>query len=442
MTCGWRCTDGTLEAVSDRLGFIPLFYWSEGEKLLLSDSIRELARRLPRVRFDDRAVAAYLRLGYYIGDTTLLDGVRVLPPDSTLIWDGTLAMREKTQHPPAVFAGNRDEAVDEYIRLFSSAISTRLTPQIGRLTLSGGRDSRHILLELHRQGALPHDVVTLRRRNSTDDIAAADLAERLGLRCIVAEGVLDAFEVEAVKNRMNFYMADENGWYVHLLDHLDGPVFDGLAGDVLSNGLYFVGEVADLIDTGAFDDAARLFVRKHGGYLSYLSDEGRQRFSDELAEDLISQEFARHRGMANPVQSFVFWNRTRREIALLPIGMARSRVDTLLPYTDPDLLAFFLSLPHTVFGRQGFHDEVIGKAYPSFADVAFAEKRKPSYRFSERIVYSVRASKKLVGRFASWPRILSYAGAVVAGGSLKPLENPFSRLYPLLQARDELGIEL
>lgn len=441
LECGWRCANGVLEAFADRLGFVPMFYWTEGPRFILSDSIVQLAGRLPQARFDDQAVAAYLQLGYYVGDTTLLAGVRVLPPASNLVWNGQLTIRDGVDFSRSAFPGTRSEAVEEYDRLFAKAVAERVSSRIGRITLSGGRDSRHILLELHRQGCLPCAAVTLRRRNSTDHQVASELARRVNIDCIVAGDVLDPFVVESTKNRLNFFMADENGWYLPLLDHLDGQVFDGLAGDVLSNGLYFEVDVADLIDRGEIEEAARLFVLKHGGYLSYLSRKAQTRFNADLAHDLIAGEFARHRDAPNPVQSFVFWNRTRREIALLPIGMARTKVDPLLPYTDRELLAFLLSLPYREFGAPGFHDEVINKVYPSFADVGYATKIKPSYRWRERLSYAANASRSLLGPFASSARILAYAGATISGPSLRAVDTPFSRLYPLIQAQRELGVK-
>lgn len=442
LECSWHVSDGRLEVRSDRLGFIPIFYWHGGSRLVVSDSLAELAARLPQRRFDDRAVAVYLRLGYYLGDTTILDGVRVLPPASTLVWDGRQTLRSDGRMASrAAFEGTRRDAIAEYDRLFAGAVSARLAPTIGRITLSGGRDSRHILLELHRQGRLPSEALTLARRNSNDHEIARALARSVGIDCVVIENSLDAFEMESRKNRLNSFMSDENGWYLPLVEHLNGPVFDGLAGDVLSNGLYFVREVAALIDQGAFHEAARLFVRCHGGYVSYLSAPARKRFGDELAIESIAEEFARHHGAPNPVQSFVFWNRTRREIAMLPIGMARTRVDPLLPYTDPDLLAFLLSLPHAAFGEKGFHDEVIISAYPGHAQLPYAEKMKPAYGLTERSGYALRASWRLFGGFASKTRVLSYAGQVIRGPGLRALENPFSRLYPLIQAQQELGIE-
>lgn len=443
LECGWRYADGILEVYSDRLGFIPIFYWGTGTRLVVSDSLTELAARMPQLRFDDRAVSAYLRLGYYLGDTTLLEGVRVLPPGCRLIWNGHQATMDSSG--PAVvvepFAGSRADAVVAYDEFFSKAIARRVTSNMGRITLSGGRDSRHILLELHRQGMLPPTALTLRRRNSNDHEVAVQISGSLGVDCIVVENGFDAFALEEIKNRLNFFMADENGWYLPLLDHLRGSVFDGLAGDVLSNGLYFVREVADLVRRGDFFGAARLYVKSNGGYLRCSSSAVRKRFSDDLAYDLIAEEFEKHRLAPNPVQSFVFWNRTRREIALLPIGMARTRVDPLLPYTDSDLLEFLLSLPYEEFGEAGFHDEVIRGIYPAYASIPYARKIKPIYGFAERLNYSLHASRCLLGRFASTARVVAYAAETLKGPNLRALENPFSRLFPLLQAQRELGID-
>lgn len=441
LKCGWNCAQGRLEAFSDRLGFIPLFYWCEGPRIIISDSIRDLADLLPRISFDEQAVAAYMQLGYYIGDTTLLQGVKVISPASRLVWDGSLQIAGNGEVGRAEFSGSRDEAIEEYTRLFQIAISQRLGKTVGRLPLSGGRDSRHILLELLRQGKPPSKVLTLRRSNSTDHEVAQKLASCAGLECIEIVDNLDPFEIEHIKNQLNAYMADENGWYFALLDHLNGPTFDGLAGDVLSNGLYFNGNVARLMVEGHHEKAARLFLSINGGYQSYLSRACRKKFNYDMALDLISKEFARHQEMPNPLQSFVFWNRTRREISMLPISMARTKGDVLLPYTDRELLAFLLSLPFDKYGEPGLHDEVIRRAYPDLSGVTYSVKVKQKHGLLDRFSYTLKACARMLDPLSSVHRLAYYSFVAVARNNLTAIDNPFSRLYPLLQAQRDLGVE-
>lgn len=440
LVAGWRCEDNTLQVFSDRLGFIPIFYWSNEKSIIVSDSINELVKRLPKARFDTAAVATYLQLGYYIGDSTLIDGVRVLSPASHLTWDGEIEISGGVNFSHSPFEGTRTEAIAEYHLLFSRAIAKRLTGKATCITLSGGRDSRHILLELHRQGALPSSAITLRRRNSNDHEIALTLASRIGIQCVVVDNELDPFEAESEKNRLNSYMADENGWYLPLISHLKGPVFDGLAGDVLSNGLYFSSEVAELIEQDALPEAARLFVRKNGAYLSYLAPWARNKFNEELAYEAIAKEFSVHRSTPNPLQSFVFWNRTRREIAMLPIVMARMQSDPLLPYTDQELLHLLLSLPYRNFGRQGFHDELIQLTYPFFSDIPYAKKLRPVVDLKTRFVYATGAARRMLCAPASILHTLGYASASILGSNMKAIENPFSRVYPLIQACEDLRI--
>ena len=52
-----------------------------------------------------------------------------------------------------------------------------------------------------------------------------------------------------------------------------------------------------------------------------LTPAGYQRFGFDLAVASVASELAQHAAAPNPVGSFFFWNRTRREIALSPYAM-------------------------------------------------------------------------------------------------------------------------
>lgn len=440
LRAGWTRVGAALEVSADRLGMVPVFYAQAGKRFLVSDSLAELAKRLPNPRFDPRAVAAYLQLGYYLGEETPLLGVKALLPGGRLRWDGSLSVSPPSYVVPPPFTGSRDEAAREFQRLFADAVQRRAERGVGRLTLSGGRDSRHILLELIRLGFPPPAVAVLDRGNSNDHEVALDLAGRLGVRSILARQDSYSILLDYEKNRRNHYLSDENTWYLDLLPLLEGPVFDGLAGDVLANGLYFREPVAAHVRQGKTEAGARLFLSDFGAHLSYLAPRFRKLWNRDLALESVTAEFARFASAANPVQSFVFWNRTRREIALLPLCLAASRVQVRLPYLDPPLVEFLLSLPFERFGSPGFHDLVIRESYPNLAMLSYAEKKRTPARLSTLLRYIPAAVRSLHSPLVvSW-RAAAYAIEAAATRSAKPLDTPLSRLLPLMQLHDELNV--
>lgn len=264
-------------------------------------------------------------------------------------------------------------ACEQYASLFSQSISRRST-QNASVTFSGGRDSRHILFELVRQGIRPLEVIISHRPVNNDHLVAKAVADHIGVNVTDIGLCAFSWSEERKKNIQNHFLSDENVWYRAISQSLKASiVFDGLAGDVLSNGLYFDRDVAISMREGNFHNAAKKFISAFGQSASYLIH---GESIERRAVERVAAEMSLHENAPNPVSSFVFHNRTRREIALMPICMLGEGVDASLPYLDADLYDFFMSLPFEEFGDQGFHDEVIRKAYPEQAHLPYAENTK------------------------------------------------------------------
>lgn len=443
LRAGWKLSESELVVRADRLGFIPIYYWTDARRIVVASSLLEIARRLPKRRFDDEAVSTFLSLGYYLGNSTILEGVRILMPGEILRWNGRLSREAQPYPTPRPFQGTRADAIREFQSRFANAIAIRAPLGVGHLPLSGGRDSRHILLELVGQGYSPPRVITLWSAETTDAEAARCVAEHVGVPCDVVpwRGRL-ASEYE--KNRLNQYSSDENGWYLSIMPYLKGTVFDGLAGDALANGSYFNEVTARYLQDGRLEDAARRYLRGME-YRSYLKPWLRERWHPDMARKALEREFAHHVGVADPCKSFLFWNKVRREIAFLPIAMAGKENPVCLPYQDVDLHEFLLSLPFESFGPPGFHDQVLAASYPDAKHLSFSKKenkggRRRAFLWHSRRV--ARMAKPLFNPFTQWQRISAYAIESVLSGGVRPLEAPFTKVMPLMQAFEELDLEI
>ena len=104
----------------------------------------------------------------------------------------------------------------------------RLPPTDGfTVPLSGGRDSRHILLELMRVGYKPDFCPTVKYfppRNNEDLRVATLLPERLDVRHVLLEQAVSQFAVEMRKNAITGFLTDEHQWTFVLADYLRGKV--------------------------------------------------------------------------------------------------------------------------------------------------------------------------------------------------------------------------
>ena len=96
------------------------------------------------VTLDERALNIFLRTDFYFGGDTPFRELRRVEQEPVIV-------------PPIEIS--RDEALDAYIALFRQAVRRRMTNDTV-LALSGGQDSRHILLELHAGGNVP-DLLTV-----------------------------------------------------------------------------------------------------------------------------------------------------------------------------------------------------------------------------------------------------------------------------------------
>jgi len=445
LVAGWSEVEGLLTVQADRLGMVPLFYALESGRILVSDTLQEVVSRLANRRIDDEAVATFLVLGYLLGNQTLVEGVKVLMPGETLVWSHGSLSSDWSGYPDyGTFSGTRDEAKETFCHLFASAIAKRSQHGVGNLPLSGGRDSRHICLELARQGTPPPATLVLQGFKGDESAEAQQVSAHLGLECrVVAKRGGYASQVFE-KNRLNFYSTDENSWYLNLLPHLNGPVFDGLAGDVLCNGSYFDSKLACLIRAG--DSAGAVQRLLNGGeYLAFLRSRYRAKWGTGAARQALQSELGAHTDAADPVKSFIFWNRIRREIALLPLVMATQRSEVCLPYEDPELLAFFMSLPWEVYSTNHFHDEVIRESYPEAAHIPYsgnAKKRSARKPFRRLFPEACRMAGALLSPQARPERIAAYMVESLIMGRLTPLSPSFSKLTPVVQAVREMGLDV
>ncbi|QLH76767.1 asparagine synthase [Halosimplex rubrum] len=141
---------GTVTLFLDRLGARPLYYAVAGDGIAVSTNVQTV----PVVpgfepRFDERALAEYVYSRRTLGTTTPIEGVRQLPPATTLTYDVDTGDTERRtywepRHRPV------DEPlsyfVDELAERFERAVADRTSDDRDHgLLLSGGSDSRAVL---------------------------------------------------------------------------------------------------------------------------------------------------------------------------------------------------------------------------------------------------------------------------------------------------------
>lgn len=426
-SCSWSWDGQRLIARTDRYGFLNLFYCVLDDGIMVSPSLAALLQAGAPARMDVAAVAVFLRAGFFIGDDTPFEAVRVLPPGGILTWEqGRLTVEG---HRPRVqaYTGSYDAAVDEYIDRFAESVRRRDTVGTLVVPLSGGRDSRHIFLELCKANRRPDVAVSIGSPGgySMPDVETARvLAARAGVRH-VAVPLPDArwrAQVESV-SAAHFCTA-EHWWFEPLARHLQeetgsgnqATVFEGVAGDVLSTPFLKTPVRQTLYDQGRLRELAENLSAAEGYLPSVLPKIWYDRLSREVATERLMQELELYSGSPNPLASFFFFNRTRRVTSIPPTVFFGAHARVWCPYLDADLWDFLASLPPAIMQSDAggsFHDAAIRRAYPDFADIPYPEKKYTRSRnsgYERRTIIDMARSvnalaPELVRRRFLWPQL-------------------------------------
>lgn len=388
--CRWRYGETGLRLENDRFGLFPVFYSTWGGRLILSTDLYEVLKAGVPAEIDYDALSVFLRLGFHVGDDTPFRHVRRLPPQASLFYTGG-AWKVEGACPVStpIYSGDRESAIDDYIDLFRESMRRlfRALPAF-QLPLSGGRDSRHILLEALHQGRPPALALTtefLPPRSDNDRDVAVQLLEGTGITHEVVAPELNLFAAGAAQGRLAQFMTAEHVWAIALRERLLAhglPVMDGLGGDMLSQSQYHTEDLAALASAGGMDKLAYQLIkrlqRRQGlgscGLATMLTSELGGELTLERAVARLGAELRRHEGLSNPLQSFLFSNRTRNGPGLLSLGLLRP-CRVFFPYLDEDLFDFLSSLPPEFVADHQFHDLTIARAYPSYAAVPYSTYR-------------------------------------------------------------------
>jgi len=384
----WRWDGVHLVVHNDRYGLHPLFWFQPPDGgIAISTSPIRLLELGASPALNTEALAVFFRLGSFAGDDTPFSAIKAVPPHAVFTWEnGKLACHGRYPPTPKATQASRDDAIDAYIALFARSMEKR-APEPGNFAVpvSGGRDCRHILLELHRTGRPPALCVSARDNppypNQDPEIARL-LCRELGFRHVVIDQQLSLLAAQLRKNRETGFCASAHGWYIALADFLNGRfegVYDGIAGDVWSQSVFLDPHLASAFRERDPRTVAIALLEKHAASYSGLSRvlSGRlnKATDPEIAIHRIAREVEKHLDMPNPVASFSFWNRTRRMIALAPYGLLKGIPQVHAPYLDHDLFDFMTTLPIGMLMDRTFHTDAIARAYPAFAHIPYANHK-------------------------------------------------------------------
>lgn len=423
----WRLDGERLVVETDRYGMFPLFFHADRRQIMVSPSIPQLLALGAPAEIDYDALGVFLHVGFFLRDETPFRAIRALPPGGSIAWArGALTADGAVPLTPPITI-RYDAAVDAYVDLFRRAMRKR--PPRGRVAvpLSGGRDSRHILLELLAAGQRPDACVTAHYfppRPNEDAVVAARVAAALDVPHVLLDQG-DELATEAAKNLATSLCTDEHAWFAPVAAYLGrgfATVYDGIGGDVLSAGLFLTPDRLAQHAARRYEDLAEAFVipRRARTLARILAPDLRKRLSRAHARGRVAAELARHEAAANPIGSFCFWNRTRREIALAPYALGPATATVYAPYLDHDLYDLLSALPAALLVDRTFHTAAIERAFPEHASLGYEgpNARRVDARAQDRHFAGALLRSRWAGRerdhpllAAGWQRTLRWAAS-------------------------------
>ncbi len=398
----WSWNGETLTVANDRFGYYPVFYYQRDDEIGVSNSAIKLIAEGGPGELDDEAVGTFLRLGFYLRERTPFKHIFVLPPAGRLVWRAgrvTVAGGTVLTKPQRL---TREQAVEGYIELVRQAVRRR-PPNNTRFAvpLSGGRDSRQILLELHRQGHRPTQCVTFDpdpRQPAPDMKVASQIAVSIGVEHIVVGPVATWLAYVLRKNVLASFCSSEHTWIMPAADYLrrnHAEWYDGMGVGIFSRGDLIKRDCAGMLEKGDFLGCAKYAF----GKTIRLPEEGITLFQECIALPPVSmehslavtaEELRHHATAANPLASFAFYNWDRRGISLGPTGPGMpfgKYVHT--PLMDDDLFDFVASFETELVLECEPQTEAIRRAFPAHSQFPF-DKDIPNKHHHKPVVSGYR----------------------------------------------------
>lgn len=390
----WWIWDGRdLVARTSAHGLIPLYYVELSDGIVLADSFTFLQSRYSKRLVDRAALLSGLILGQYLEDETVFSDIRALPLDAELRWSAGQTRIERYDRPPNPLDVDLETATKMYTDAVGGAIDRCLPHGKAVMGLSGGRDSRHILMALLERGQPPARVVTSHHPTSSSraEVAIAhQLARRFRIPITTVHPRSDRFLAELEKNRRTDCQTLSHGWTLPLAEAMNGaPVrYDGINGGVLfgrssvvkalrrtfGNDLPPWSELrergVDLMCNRRLETLARLLTGP-------LLDPD----NVEAARERIRNALERYREYPNPIQAFIYYNHVGRDTAQFTYRLMGND-EVLTPMDAPQVVQFAFALPWRLACDFDFQKIALQKRFPQAADIPLLEdhpKRRRSW---------------------------------------------------------------
>ena len=344
---------GRVILITDRYGMRPLYLSAQGRRVAWASAVRGLlALDWVESRVDTDAVRTFLDIGHFLADRTWFEGVRLLPPASTITIDVESGAREQAYYwkwsaiRPSGLAF--DDAVDATVEAMRTAVARRFQPD-GRtgMTLSGGYDSRMIFAAANEIAPEYIGYAYTFGPDTADDVR---IARRVAARSPWRHEVFrldpdrwldqrheQVWLTDGMKNLMHMHGSDHvNEVHRHMAINLNG---------------YLGGTVS------AASHLAKAGVRNQ----RITPAIARRYYGEHVRDEWVEDDFYD----IDHIEPFLFMNRGRRHINMGTVNVLHA-LDQRKPYFDNDYVELMMSLPDEYRINRRLFGAAVMRAFPRF----------------------------------------------------------------------------
>ncbi len=412
---GWNPEVGEWHVVTDRFGTIHAYHSYDGQRAAVGTFSPVVAECASRKRMNWPGLTGFFSFGFFPGDGTFFDDVRIVRPATHLVFDarGAPVREERTwmwRHEP-----DRRRSYDETVQQFGEVLAGVLAEQssCGRLAvpISGGLDSRTTVAVLTGGEEAISDSAELWAYSYgyADDSVETRIARRvaaarkLPLEALTIgpylfrrlDGVLSCLEgfQDMTQARQGFVTP-------RLAEEAD-RVVAAHWGDVWLDDMGIVD--AEAGDSAMVSEHALGKIRKRGG--DWLARKlcaprlGRGASVEALLKELVSGEIARVEGVEDPdfrVKAFKTEQWSFRW-TLASLRMFQAGAFPRLPFYDNRIADFFSTVPSAFVAGRRLQIDYLKRHAPDLARITW-QARDANLYWATRpdvLLLPKRALKKL-----------------------------------------------
>ena len=372
----YDCNIHELIICNDRYGLKPLYLCQRDNYFLFSSELKAILQdRSIKREVNLEAMAEFFSFGYVLGDKTLMEGIKLLPPASIFTYSN--AKSEIKQYwswnqIKKIDVIDEEQIIDELGRLWLQAVDRRMqgTVKIGAL-LSGGLDSRAIVSAIDPKH-FPIHTFTFGKKGCDDYTIAKRVCDELGIKQhfveINAEKWFSGIEktvwtTEGFLNVIHQHTCDA---FDEMKEYVDINL-SGYLGGAVTGGSYLGNAIDATKNIDEYQNNVFSKMNKENVCIADVKKLYNSQICDFLYKSSIfSLKKTINQEIKNPDENdYFFINNRGRRFILMGTVFTQTKLEERKPFFDNDLIEFVYSLPNEIRSNSYIYQKMLLKFFPA-----------------------------------------------------------------------------